>query len=26
MTAWLAAMKLPSQVRVSADIDPYSFL
>lgn len=26
MTAWLSAMKLPSAVRVSADIDPYSFL
>ncbi|MEQ8558281.1 MAG: primosomal protein N' [Henriciella sp.] len=26
MAAWLTAMKLPSAVRVSADIDPYSFL
>ena len=26
MTAWLKALKLPGPVRVSADIDPYSFL
>jgi primosomal protein N' (replication factor Y) len=26
MAAWLGALKLPSAVRVSADIDPYSFL
>ena len=26
MAAWLAALKLPSAVRISADIDPYSFL
>ncbi|MEX1251480.1 MAG: primosomal protein N' [Hyphomonas sp.] len=26
MTAWVARLKLPSQVRLSVDIDPYSFL
>ncbi|MDJ0919722.1 MAG: primosomal protein N' [Henriciella sp.] len=26
MTAWLKALKLPNAARVSADIDPYSFL
>ena len=26
MTAWTARLKLPSQVRISIDIDPYSFL
>lgn len=26
MTAWMAAVKVPSAVRVSVDIDPYSFL
>jgi primosomal protein N' (replication factor Y) len=26
MTAWTARLKLPSQVRLSVDIDPYSFL
>ena len=26
MAAWLAALKLPNAARVSADIDPYSFL
>ncbi|MBY9067715.1 primosomal protein N' [Hyphomonas sp. WL0036] len=26
MTAWTARLKLPSQVRISVDIDPYSFL
>jgi len=26
MAAWLKALKLPSAARVSADIDPYSFL
>lgn len=26
MTAWTARLKLPAQVRISIDIDPYSFL
>ena len=26
MSAWLRALKLPNPVRISADIDPYSFL
>jgi len=26
MTAWVARLKLPAQVRLSVDIDPYSFL
>ena len=26
MSAWLSSLKLPNAVRVSADIDPYSFL
>jgi len=26
MTVWVARLKLPSQVRLSVDIDPYSFL
>ena len=26
MTAWLAGLKLPNAVRISADVDPYSFL
>jgi primosomal protein N' (replication factor Y) (superfamily II helicase) len=26
MAAWSARLKVPSQVRLSVDIDPYSFL
>jgi primosomal protein N' (replication factor Y) len=26
MTAWTGRLKLPAQVRISIDIDPYSFL
>jgi len=26
LRAWLAPLKLPTQVRVTVDVDPYSFL
>jgi primosomal protein N' (replication factor Y) len=26
MAAWVGRLKLPSQVRLAVDIDPYSFL